>query len=189
MKLLESHRRLVVMLACLSLASPSIQRSQAAPPQAQRTVDSRDLRLDTEGRLRGQLVDRQGNPLSHAWVTLQSHGELLSHVQTNEHGEFQFVGLRGGVYQVGGPDVAAVYRAWTTNTAPPASKDAVLLVTGDALRGQTYCPPRQMGLGAGHYGGAIMRTLNNPWIIGGAIAAGIAVPIAISNNDDDDNGS
>ena len=38
---------------------------------------------------------------------------------------------------------------------------------------------------SGVYDGAVMKTLSNPWLFSGLLAAGIAVPIALSNNDND----
>jgi hypothetical protein len=34
-----------------------------------------------------------------------------------------------------------------------------------------------------------MKTLSNPWLFSGLLAAGIAIPIALSNDDDDRDGS
>ena len=185
MKLLKTHRQLLVILSCLSVVSSGIPALHAAPPAPRQDSVSQDVRLDNQGRMRGQLVDRQGNPQPNSLVVLQAQGEQLSQVQTNQQGNFTFDGLRGGIYQVVGSDTEGIYRVWTYKSAPPASRDTVLLVRGDTLRGQTCCRPnRQMGIGAGHYGGAIMRSLNNPWLFGTAIAAGIAVPIIITNNDD-----
>ncbi|MDG2380264.1 MAG: carboxypeptidase-like regulatory domain-containing protein [Pirellulaceae bacterium] len=186
MRLLKTHRQLLVILSCLSLVSSGVPAVHAATPAAPQANVSQDVRLDSQGRLRGQLVDRQGKPLPNSLVILQARGKQLSQVQTNHQGDFSFDGLRGGIYQVAGADAGGIYRVWTPNSAPPACKDAVLLVSGDALRGQNRCRPnRQMGIGAGHYNGAIMRSLNNPWLFGTAIAAGIAVPIIITNNDDE----
>jgi len=172
------------LLACVSLAWPPSSRLLAAETAA--TPMTRDIQLDTDGRLVGQLVDREGSPVKSAWIGLRQGPEEPRYVQTNNQGEFTFHGMRGGVYQLFSEDAGGLYRVWTAQSAPPISQPAAMLVTGVAHRGQTTGePPRQMGLGAGHYGGAIMRTLNNPWIFGGAIAAGIAIPIALSNNDND----
>lgn len=180
----NSHRRFVVVLACLSLALPNFGRTAAAETPS--IPVTRDVQLDKDGCLRGQLVDREGHPVAHAWVGLRKGQDQPRYVRSTEEGSFEFAEMQGGVYQLFSAEVGGLYRVWTAKTAPPSSQPAIMLVTGDAQRGQAYCPPpRQMGLGAGHYGGAIMRTLNNPWIIGGAIAAGIAIPIAVSNNDND----
>ena len=186
MKSLNLSRRLVVLLACISLACPPSSRLLAA--ETATAPRTRDIQLDASGRLVGQLVDREGSPVKSAWIGLRQGQEEPRYVQTNNQGEFAFASMRGGVYQLFSEDAGGLYRVWTAQSAPPISQPAAMLVTGDTHRGQNNCPPtRQMGLGAGHYGGAIMNTLNNPWVFGGAVAAGIAIPIVLSNNDD--NGS
>jgi hypothetical protein len=157
-------------------------------------VNVADVRLDQHGALAGQLVDRQGAPVADSIVTLWSGGKVISRCATSSQGQFQFAGIRGGLYQVAAQNTGGVYRVWTNRTAPPASKPGILLIQGAAVRGQCddcmyancACSVCQAGFGGGHYGGSVIRALNNPWLLGGLVAAGVAVPIAISNSDDSD---
>ena len=193
MKSIRTHRTCTAALVCslllqsiVAAAEPGL--SQTSPNKVKVT----DVRLTQHGALNGQLVDRQGAPLADSIVTLWSDGQMVSRSMTTAQGRFQFTGLRGGIYQVASQNTGGIYRVWTNRTAPPVSKPGILLAEGVALRGQcsdciyANCPCNacQAGFGGGHYGGSVMRALNNPWLMGGLIAAGIAVPIAVSNSDD-----
>ena len=107
------------------------------------------------------------------------------------------------------PQAYGMYRVWTGQAAPPSATESVLLVQqGEVVRGQ-YVDPYG-GAPADPYGGPMMGDacgpcgpppacgplrslwpeesscgfLANPWVIGGAIAAAIAIPLALSDNDD-----
>ena len=194
MNKLQAHGRWMAAIACVAMIIPAA--SWGAEPirclaDSGDSIQVADVRLDAHRRLWGQLVDRQGRPQSSAQVSLRRGGQWLARTQTGAHGAFHFDQLSGGVYQVVTADSAAVFRVWTPTSAPPAAPAAILLVEGAAVRGQQQCfepaplPPcraPQSGYYSGHYDGAIMRTLSNPWVIGGAIAAGIAIPLALSDD-------
>jgi hypothetical protein len=105
----------------------------------------------------------------------------------DQQGRFAFEGLQAGVYQVLGAGTGSVLRLWQPAAAPPAAQSALLLVEGPVVRGQHPrhfgCPP------PGAYDGAVMRALSNPWVFSGLLAAGIAIPIALSDDDDEAEGS
>lgn len=154
-------------------------------------AQTRDVRLGAQGTLTGQLVDSQGMPLANQEVSLWQAGSLVAREATNQQGGFHFGKVVAGSYQLVAHETGANYRLWTNASAPPAAVDEVLLVRGEVVRGQyvqnghyrghPITDVRQPGLGGGHFGGAIMHTLSNPWVVGGAIAAGIAIPISQSN--------
>jgi hypothetical protein len=140
--------------------------------------------LSEQGDFLGQIVDAQGSPAVGADVELWTQGKLAARGVADESGRFRFVGTRAGVYQVLASGTGSVVRLWQPAAAPPAARHAILLVQGPVVRGQY--PPRQSGCQTGLYDGAVMKTLSNPWVFSGLIAAGIAVPLALSNSDDAD---
>jgi protocatechuate 3,4-dioxygenase beta subunit len=144
------------------------------------------VRLSEAGQFAGQIVDAQGQPVADAAVELWAQGRIAGRGTTDPQGRFRFAGLRAGLYQVLAPGAAGVVRLWQPAVAPPAAGPALLLVQGSTVRGQY--PPRQEHPPHGVYDGALKRTLGNPWVFAGLVAAGIAVPIALTN-DDDRNGS
>ena len=131
-----------------------------------------DVALFDGGALVGQVVDSQGHPLSNVSVLVKQGVMVRAMATTDEKGVFHVRGLQGGVYQVVTPNGQAAYRLWAPGSAPPASKEGVLLVsaTGNAtgtVRGQG---PRMLP-----------PLLRNPLIMGGIVATAIAVPIAVHN--------
>jgi hypothetical protein len=65
-----------------------------------------------------------------------------------------------------------MYRVWTVNTAPPVAQPGAMVVAGqDLVRGQASSP--------------VLRFFTNPWVLAGLVGAAIAIPIALSNDDDD----
>lgn len=196
MKSFRTHRTWTATVVGVSMLLQSVGAA-AEPGFAQANsnkLNATDVRLNEHGALTGQLVDRQGAPLANSVVTLWSAGKLVSRCTTTGQGGFQFAGIRGGLYQVAAQNTGGAYRVWTNRTAPPASTSGILLIQGAAVRGQCDdcmyancpCDACQVGFGGGHYGGSVIRALNNPWLLGGLVAAGVAVPIAISNSDDRD---
>jgi hypothetical protein len=190
MKKAQRKKAWVVTLICVSLGTPRVAYSvePANPVRNQHRVQSADVRLDPRGALIGQLLDTQGRPASRVPVELWRSGERIAATATDADGRFGFAPVTVGVYQVLAAEAdALVVRAWQPATAPPAASDQLLLVRGSVVRGQY--PPRACAPPAGVYDGAVMRTLSNPWVFSGLVAAGIAIPIALANDDDDRQGS
>lgn len=144
-----------------------------------------DLAMSPGGALVGQLVDGQGKPLSERTVSVLQEGEIAITATTNASGRFDFLGLRGGSYHL--LDGKNVYdcRLWAAGTAPPAAAKQLLLVDGPVARANDCCPGGLAHVARHNPGGAIMHTLSNPWVVGGLIAAAIAIPLAL----DDDSAS
>ncbi len=194
----HAFARWMAAIACTSMLTPRVSWGEEAnlPRTAPRPVARvTDVRLDAQQRLRGQFVDRQGRPQNARPVQLYGRDGLIGRAKTGPDGLFCFDSVPGGVYQLRIENQAAVCRAWTMQSAPPTARPAILLVDGAAVRGQQTCftpapsPPSypdQVGPYSGHFDGAIMRTLSSPWVVGGLIAAGIAVPLALA---DDSEGS
>ncbi len=119
-------------------STPETRASKAdATGQTKKIVD---IELDRLGRLQGFLVDTNGKPEALKKIQIRQGKKLLAETKTDRNGRFLASKLRGGVYQIVSKDQAAVVRVWSNGTAPPKSKNAVLLVTGKVARGQGFIP-------------------------------------------------
>ena len=132
----------------ISDASPRAAATspKAADESAKKIID---LELDQHGRLLGFLVDTNGKPEALQKVTIRQGRKTIAVTKTDENGRFLVRDLRGGVYQIESDDQAALVRVWSNGTAPPKSKTAVLLVTGEVKRGQGFIPFGALGGGLG----------------------------------------
>jgi hypothetical protein len=129
-----------------------------------------DVALDNGGVLRGQVVDPQGRPLPAVPVYVRQQQQQVGTAVTDSNGYFALAGLRGGIYQVDVAHSHATWRLWTARTAPPSAQRAAMMVAGgNILRGQ---------FGAGRYFWPAV-------ILTGIIGAAIAIPIAVSNSNND----
>ena len=147
-----------------------------------------DVSLQTGGLLRGFLVDEQGRPLVRTAVTIRQGRRILSRVETGPRGEFQFTGLRGGVYEIASIRGQNIFRLWAPGTAPKtARRQALIVAQARVVRGQF-----------GDLGLSTLTNLGDIGALGGmgsagtvatvAAVAGItvgAVVIANEANDDD----
>ncbi len=155
-------------LACLGMVVP-----QAA-------FAANDVALRTGGVLVGQVVNAQGVPQADQAVSIRQGEQEVVRTTTDSNGVFAAQGLRGGQYSVATAEGQEAYRLWAPNTAPPAAQEAALVVTGsDIVRGQ-YGPPGGQG-----FGGATLNWIKtHPYITAGIVAAAIAIPIALADDDD-----
>jgi hypothetical protein len=159
-----------VALACMGMFVGQLAR--AAQPLVT------DVALARGGVLAGKIVDRQGAPQAGQTIRVIHQGQVIGTAQTDTRGEFAIADLRGGVYQVETEQGAGVYRLWADQTAPPAANDGVLVVHGDdAVRGNA-CNP------CGSGGGGLLGVLANPWVLAAIVAAAIAIPLALDDDDD-----
>lgn len=169
-------QRVAAALACIGmLAQPAL----AGSPVAQSAVA--DIALADGGLMTGKVVNAQGAPLSKKAVSLQQAGQEIATATTNEEGVFAVQGLRGGLYQVVSEGGVVSYRLWAPNTAPPAANQSALIVTGQEILNGQYGP--QSGHGSG--GGVMGWVREHPLLVAGGIAAAIAIPLAVADDDDD----
>lgn len=188
------------MLACMAAigmltspllgASPVLGSKQAKPAIF-------DIRL-SNGALSGQVVNSAGKPEQHKDVVLLSKLAPVSKVSTDEAGRFAIPVTKQGAYRVVIADRAFSVRVWAPEAAPPASRDSLLCVVQDTLRGQCGCgsmgdcasgapcacdsPACPAPCQSSH--GKVKAILCNPAIIGLGVAAAIALPIALDDDDD-----
>jgi hypothetical protein len=147
-----------------------------------------DVTLDDQGALTGQAVSLQGAPLAGAQAALDDGRQQWS-TTTDAEGNFRFNGVRGGNYRVQVGGQTQFCRAWKAGTAPPAANRGLMIVAGQQTILGQYCGSPVAGCGSPVAAGmaGAKELLSNPLVIGGLIAAAIAIPIAVHNADDDDN--
>jgi hypothetical protein len=176
------YQSMAAAAACLGmLASPVAM----AAPQGQGGFAA-DVALAEGGVLTGQVVDAQGAVQAGTPVVIFAGGREVARVATNRNGVFSAPGLKGGVYEVAAAGHRGVYRAWAPRTAPPSANRAILAVAQqDSVRGQyapplAPAPPGQPGL----FGKTMNWISDHPIITAGIVATAIAVPVALSDDDD-----
>ena len=187
---LRVHRWIVGMTAISCAVTPSMHAAELAnQSELSRPMRAVDVVMTATGQVRGTVTDAQGRPMAGRLVEFRATNGRPWRVISDKDGDFLISGLSGGVYQVVTGDSVKICRLWVAGTAPPSANSAMLVV-GDsaAVRGQ---PGRkkiggsQQGLGNGLFGGAVTRGFSSPWVVGGILAAGLAVPVAIANDRDD----
>ncbi len=172
----SNWRSTFVLVACVGLCLP------AAPATATdaSAVDAhviRDVELGYGGLLVGRLLDANGRPLPNADVSLLTGGKQLATTKTDADGVFAVAKLHGGVHEVATQDNIRLFRLWAPGTAPPHSPQSIDIVAGsDVVRGQYGPPP----------GNRFVRKAKvwatNPFVVGGVVAAAVAIPVALSDN-------
>lgn len=169
----------ITILTCCGMLSA--QLAQAAGPQTTipATREStaalpaiRDVALAESGIFRGQVVDQQGVGTADLPLVVVRDGQEVARSQTNATGQFEFRGLNGGIYELHTPVGGGVYRLWAPRTAPPAAESSVIIVPDElVVRGQFY------------RGGRALGWLANPWVLAAIVAAAIAIPLALDDDD------
>lgn len=177
MKLTKSIRGSIVCLSCCGMLMAQVAQAAGTPagtfpasvPQSQPVI--RDVALQDNGVLRGQVLDAQGAGQAAIPVVVMRQGQEVGRAQTDANGQFAVQGLTGGVYHIATPTGVAMYRAWSPRTAPPAATPAAILVPDNSVvRGQ--------------FGTSAFGWLANPWVLAGIVAAAIAIPLALDDDDD-----
>ncbi|GEM_PF-1459309 len=117
------------------IAATSKSHVNPARNPARQTIT--DVSLAQGGVLRGVLVDEQGRPLVKSAVIIRQGRRVFSRTDTGLKGEFQFKGLRGGVYEVASVNGHGAFRVWAPGTAPKAARRQALIVSrSQVVRGQ-----------------------------------------------------
>jgi hypothetical protein len=178
---------------CSKIAAALAGMGMVIPPSAfavEPATVATDVALRPGGLLVGQVVDRQGVPQGNRIVSIQYGPHEVVRTTTDQNGTFAAQGLRGGQYQLVTHEGVSVCRLWAPNTAPPVARPAALLVSGNQIaRGQWGASPdASCGHPVGPLHGSIEWVKAHPYITAGVVAAAIAIPIALAD-DDDYNGS
>jgi hypothetical protein len=188
------------LLILSSAATGPAGEYMRGPADASPRASALDVTLDSGQRLSGQVVDAQGVPVAGVSVYVVRGGRVCQVTESDRAGIFSVPRVEAGMAEVGTRDSLRLCRIWTAGSAPPAARQGLLFVAGDAVRGQcnpcgARCVPApgcspptcgyQPGVGAGFFGGGLSRAFSNPWFVSGVAAAAIAIPIATLHDDDD----
>jgi hypothetical protein len=179
---LRPNRKVTAWLLIGSIALLPAQQVVAANPAGSRqpeqtkTLPVRDVSLQAGGVLRGQVMNKQGKPCTGVAlevIKISATNEKPLACQTDGQGRFELAGLSAGVYQVATAEGGTLCRLWAPTSAPPSAVPAALVVQGEG--------PVRGSLGALGSIGPLGWTL-----IGLGVAAAIAIPLVLANDDDDD---
>lgn len=170
---------LVLQPQFLFAAEQPIARA-AVSSNVARAMTVVDVSLQSDGVLFGQLVDTQGRPLSATEIHI-TDGRNQWRTQTDLQGQFKLAGMHGANYTVQVGQQVQLIRAWSAGTAPPSATKGLLFVQDNDVVLAQHCASPVCGSAIG----GAKHPLANPWIVGGLVAAAIAIPVAIHNADDD----
>jgi hypothetical protein len=180
-----SFGKMAAAVACCGMIVPPTALAVEPAAVVAQAPSVVDVALRPGGILVGQVVDPQGAARAGKVVSIQYANYEVARTTTDANGVFAARGLRGGQYQILTEDGISVCRLWAPETAPPAARPAMLLVSGgDVVRGQWGWVP---GTGAMHEWVGWVKA--HPFITAGAVAAAIAIPVAVADDDDDPPGS
>lgn len=160
---------LAVWTAAYLVVGGTAKTAGAASPEVIREVQQ--VVLQPDGRVHGMLVDQAGRGVSDAPVVIGEEGKLLKQLRTDAEGKFVWKEARVGAFQVVTPERATVYRVWPSDNAPKDAKPAII---------QTVDPT--IARGASH--GPLVTFLTNPIFLALLVAAAIAIPLALDDDDD-----
>lgn len=174
MKRSKLFRVCIVALTCSGmLGTQTIHAAgiSAHTPSSQLSGNVRDISLEEGGVLRGNVIDETLTPVANTPVVVTKQGDLVARTTTNPSGEFAVADLAGGVYEVHTTNGSGVFRLWAPRTAPPAASAVATVRPGaEVIRGQLH-------------NGNAFGWLANPWVLAGIVAAAIAIPLALDDDD------
>ncbi len=155
------------VLACLGMILPSsmLQAAQPAQASARRLPTISDVELGPQGVLRGVVISSQGVPVTRTTIVVYDAKQEVARTKTDTKGCFSVGRLPSGTLRVTAGRYSTPIRAWAARTGPPKCKQIALVVVGsDIVRGQR------------HWKDAFC---NHDLLVGGVIAAMIALPIIV----------
>ena len=209
MKIKEVFRIGTVWAATLAIILPTTVFA-GAPATTGQAV--RDISLTTEGALVGRVVNTRGQATPNAAVTVLRDGQVAARTIADAQGQFVARGLTSGIYMVATGQQRQLCRVWTAATAPPIAARGIQLASEPVLRGQcttsdccsgcddTGCAggcsdscsdccvagdgcTGSLGCGGGGMlGGGL---LGSPALVAVGIAAAVAIPVALDDDDDE----
>ncbi len=175
MRINSMVRGFVVALTCFGVVAPQLQAAGATAAVTAEGIPVRtqveDVALQSNGELRGAVVDVNGKPVASAPVAVGQSGKVVAELQTDAEGRFAVTGLKTGTYQVASYAGVQSYRVWNAEAAPAKAKQGVIHVLPEGVaRGQNNRSP-------------LIRALTNPLVLAGGVAAAVAIGIAVTDDD------
>jgi hypothetical protein len=173
MKTFKTFRAAIVALTCLGVVIPrgAMAAEVVVVDGVEVSQQVTDLELQ-KGLLVGGLVDANGKGVEDAPVVIGQNGKAVAELRTDKEGRFAAKGLTPGVYQVVSHGKVTTHRVWQDGSAPAA-----------AQRGVIHSVDPQIARGASH--GGLLGVLANPLVLALIIAAAIAIPLALDDDDND----
>lgn len=173
MKWMDRLRGLLVAAASVSMILPQFAyAASSGQPARPMSAAVRDVALRDGNALTGQVLDAAGAPVAGTAVAVVDQSRTVATAVTGDDGRFTITGVKAGVHQVATAKGVTVCRLWAPGTAPPAAQPDALVVNGDTV------------VRGAQGGGGVIGFLSNPWVLGGIVAAAIAIPLIL-----DDDGS
>ena len=160
---------------------PQLVWAEPTPSAGELPMRVVDVALGHNGVLFGQLLDRQSRQLPITQIHL-TNGVREWTTYTDEQGYFRVEGLVGSTYQVQAAGQVQIVRAWAQGTAPPQAVEGLLLIHDNSVVLGQHCGSPVCGSMIC----AAKHPLSNPFILGGLVAAAVAIPVAIHNSDGND---
>lgn len=174
---------MLIPAPCLDLARGEELRVTPTTPR----IAFADAILDADGNLNGRVVNENGKSLAETTVELRQDQQTVAKATTDKHGDFKAGPLRGGVYQVSTIDSTYTLRLWTTDAAPPQAVAKVQLSQGNVVRAQGCsrlgCTIPGCSGDCGGFAAGPLGVLTHPLFIAAAVAAAIAIPLALDDDD------
>jgi hypothetical protein len=128
-----------------------------------------EIQLGEKDSLRGTVMLPGGKPAANQTVVLGREGKLLQRVTADENGTFAFTGLKPGTYQVATRDAVALVKCLPENPTTNKEVSKELIMSQEAMLAR----------------GNSRNALLHPFFVGLVILAAIAIPIAISKDNDE----
>lgn len=133
----RNQRAVIASFTMLTLCATQVLHAASPQPATNVRPSILDVALQDGGKLVGMYVNKTGKPVEGSRVLVRQEGKVIAASDTNAAGHFEVAGLRGGVYEISTVRGAGVFRLWTATTAPPAARQAIVLVADEGVvRGQ-----------------------------------------------------
>ena len=132
-----------LIVACMGFVQAG-SPPKASPPKAYGTAEGRpaqrlyvsDVKLDSDGSLRGVVINLQGVPVANTLVVIHKADREVVRTATDAFGCFSADDLLEGTYRLSAGGLVRRIRTWVASAAPPRAGQLALFVLGNqAVRG------------------------------------------------------
>ena len=190
LKSIAASKAFVLCVITGLVLSPLNATAQTVVKNADQATANRDVVLTPVGDLHGTITNGSGQPQAKVPVEIRHQGRIVSQASTDAGGHFIAHNLNVGSYDLQTPSGNETIRLWNASTAPPHATTSLTINDDQIVRGQyasTMYPQHVPSPYAGHgHGVPFGRAFKGgaPWLFGVGLAAAIALPIALSDDDD-----
>ncbi|QDS87980.1 hypothetical protein EC9_21650 [Rosistilla ulvae] len=171
-------KTIVTIVTCAAIAVPhpamAASRTTQIVDGVKVSQDIKNVRLGAASKLRGAIVDHNGRPVAGAPVVVGQQGKIVAQLDTAADGRYEVADVAPGIYQVASYAGVQTVRLHAAD-APAGSVEGVVQVIDSE------------GISRGQSNGRfslLKRIATNPLTWAVVIAAAIAIPLALDDNDD-----